>query len=137
MRNVSHKKLSLRDLVTIAFLGGIVTGCFQPALPISMRPQYPIDVFFEKETTDRPYNELQLLTLSGEEPLNDRSRKDRERLLYRGNDVQQKDLLMAKLVIDAQKLGADALANVKYRVFTSEKTTGYQLEGLAVKYRGE
>ncbi len=137
MRKVSRKKLSLRVLVAFAFWGGILTGCFQPALPISTRPQYPIDVFFEKETTDRTYDELQLLTLSDESPLSERSRRDKERLMYRGNDVQQKDLLMAKLVIDAQKLGADALVNVKYRVFTSATSTGYQLEGLAVKYRGE
>lgn len=137
MSEVRGKKLLLKALVAVAVLGGMLTGCFQPALPISTRPQYPIDVFFEKETTDRIYDELQLLTLSDETPLSERSRRDKERLMYRGNDVQQKDLLMARLVIDAQKLGADALVNVKYRVFTSATATGYKLEGLAVKYRGE
>jgi hypothetical protein len=117
-------------------LGGM-TGCFRPVIPISTRPQYPIDVFFDHETVDRPYTELQVLTLSEETPLSDREKRAKDRLLTRGNDLVQKDLLVAKLVVEAQKLGADALVRVKYQVYTTEKATGYSMEGLAVKYRGD
>lgn len=112
-------------------------GCFQPIIPIRMRDTYPIDVFYEGQTVERPYTELQLVIISEEIPLSDREKTARGRLLYRGNDMQQKDVLVAKLVIDAQKLQADALINVKYQVYTNEKATGYSMEGLAVKYRSE
>lgn len=117
-------------------LGGL-SGCFRPVIPINTRPQYPIDVVYENETVSRPYDEIRLLSLSEEKPLTDRQRRSRDRMLYRGNDLEQKDLLLAKMVVDAQKLGADALVNVKYQVYTSTTSTGYTLEGLAVKYQGE
>lgn len=120
----------------VLMLGGLA-GCFRPVIPISTRPQYPIDVFYVNETVNRPYDELTLLTMSGEKPLTPDQRRSRDRMLYRGNDMEQKDLLLAQMVVDAQKLGADALINVKYQVYTSATATGYTLEGLAVKYRGE
>jgi hypothetical protein len=126
-----------RGIVLFALMLGGLAGCFRPVIPISTRPQYPIDVFYEHETVSRPYDEVRLLSLSEEKPLDARQRRSRDRMLYRGNDLEQKDLLLAQMVVDAQRLGADALVNVKYQVFTSATTTGYTLEGLAVKYRGE
>ena len=114
-----------------------LVGCFRPVIPISTRPQYPIDVFYANETVSRPYEEVRLLSFSEEQPLSDKQNRSRDRMLYRGNDLEQKDLLLAKMVVDAQKLGADALVNVKYQVYTSATASGYTLEGLAVKYRGE
>ncbi|MCY7352243.1 MAG: hypothetical protein LH606_16530 [Cytophagaceae bacterium] len=118
-------------------LGLGMAGCFQPAIPIRMRDSYPIDVFYEGQSVDRSYTEIRLVVISEEIPLTNREKTAGGRMLYRGNDMQQKDLLVAKLVVDAQKLGADALINVKYQVYTNEKVTGYSMEGLAVKYRGE
>lgn len=135
MSEVKTKRYT--SLLVLALLTGGLAACFNPAIPISTRPQYPIDVFFNNQTVDRPYDELELLTIAEEVPLSDREKRSKERLLFRGNDVQQKDLLVARLVVDAQKLGADALVNVKYQVYTNEKATGYSMEGLAVKYRGE
>lgn len=123
-------------IVLFALLLGGLAGCFRPVVPISTRPQYPIDVFFENETISRPYDEIRLLSLSEENPLDAKQRRSRDRMLYRGNDMEQKDLLLAQMVVDAQRLGADALVNVKYQVYTSATATGYLLEGLAVKYRG-
>ena len=120
----------------VLMLGGLA-GCFRPVIPISTRPQYPIDVFYVNETISRHYEELTLLTMSEEKPLDAKQRRSRDRMLYRGNDMEQKDLLLAQMVVDAQRLGADALINVKYQVYTSATATGYTLEGLAVKYRGE
>jgi len=121
-------------LLFALMLGGLM-GCFRPVVPISTRPQYPIDVFYENETVSRPYDEVRLLSFSEEKPLNAKQRRSRDRMLYRGNDMEQKDLLLAQMVVDAQRLGADALVNVKYQVYTSATATGYLLEGLAVKYR--
>lgn len=121
----------------LALMLGGLSGCFRPVIPISTRPQYPIDVIYVNETVSRPYEELTLLTMSEEKPLTAQQRRSRDRMLYRGNDMEQKDLLLAQMVVDAQKLGADALVNVKYQVYTSATATGYLLEGLAVKYRGE
>lgn len=126
-----------QHIVLTALLCGVLAGCFRPVIPISTRPQYPIDVFYANETVSRPYEELRLLSLSEEKPLSEKQARSRDRMLYRGNDLEQKDLLLAKMVVDAQKLGADALVNVKYQVYTSATASGYTLEGVAVKYRGE
>jgi uncharacterized protein YbjQ (UPF0145 family) len=57
--------------------------------------------------------------------------------MFRGNDAKTKELLTARLVIKAQKIGADAIINVKYKYYTSVNREGYLLSGLAVRYRGE
>ena len=58
-------------------------------------------------------------------------------MLARGNDMQQKELLMARMSMEAKKLGADALMNVKYQYYTSATANGYSLRGTAVKYQAE
>lgn len=128
-----------KNIGTVLFLGIIliVSGCFRPAIPISRGAVYPIDVFFENQSPDRPYSELQWVEISNEDLLNERQKKNGERLLHRGNDAQAKDLLTAQLVLKAQKLGADALMNVQYRYYTTTTTEGYSMRGLAISYRGE
>jgi hypothetical protein len=130
VQNFSGKILLLASL--------LLGGCFRPAIPISRGPVYPIDVFFENQTKpDRPYTELQWVELSNEETLTDRQKRSSERLLYRGNDAETKELLTAQLVLKAQRLGADALMNVQYKYFTTATTEGYLLRGMAIEYRGD
>ncbi|HEV7349991.1 hypothetical protein [Telluribacter sp.] len=115
----------------------LLSGCFRPAIPISGGPVYPIDVFFENQSPDRPYSELEWVELSKEEVLNEQQKKNSERMLFRGNNAQTKELLTAQLILKAQKLGADALMNVQYKYYTTATTEGYLLRGMAIEYRGE
>ncbi|WP_247234330.1 hypothetical protein [Telluribacter sp. SYSU D00476] len=126
-------------LGTVLFLGTFVvmSGCFRPAIPISRGAVYPIDVFYENQSPDRPYSELQWVEISNEDLLNERQKKSGERLLHRGNDAQAKELLTAQLVLKAQKMGAHALMNVQYKYYTTATTEGYSMRGLAIQYRGE
>jgi uncharacterized protein YbjQ (UPF0145 family) len=112
-------------------------GCFRPAIPISTGPNYPIDVFMSDQAPDRPYSEIQWVEISRQDSLDARQSKAGNRMAYRGNDAQAKDLLTAQLVLKAQKMGADALINVKYQYYTSATIEGYSMKGLAVKYRGD
>ncbi len=117
-------------------LTSLFVACFRPAIPISMGPNYPIDVFMSDQAPDRPYSEIQWVEISRQDSLDARQKKESNRMVYRGNDAQAKDLLTAQLVLKAQKLGADALISVKYQYFTSATVEGYTMKGLAVKYRG-
>ncbi|GAA4448369.1 hypothetical protein GCM10023189_06110 [Nibrella saemangeumensis] len=114
-----------------------LTGCFRPVIPISTHPRYPIDIFYENERPDRPFTEIQALEMKEETPLNPVQRTKDGRMVQRGKNMQEKELLLARLSLQAKRLGADALVNVRYKYYTSATTNGYVLEGVAVKYRPE
>lgn len=120
----------------IALFSLLLVACFQPSVPISTNPKYPIDVFFNNQEPDRAYELIQKLETRREVPLDSRQSRG-GRMLYRGNNMEQKELLIAQLVVDAKKLGADALVQVKYRYYTTQTANGYSLEGLAVRYRSD
>jgi hypothetical protein len=123
-------------LFTFIFSLFTCLSCFQPSIPISTQPKYPIDVFFGSQAPERPYEVIQKLTTRNEVPLNaEQSRGGR--MLQRGNNMEQKELLVAQMVVDAKRLGADALVAVKYRYYTTQTANGYSLEGQAVRYRGD
>lgn len=115
----------------------IVAGCFRPVIPISTGPKYPVDIFYEGQSPpDRPFTTLQALETHREDTLSANQNKN-GRMLARGNDMQQKELLMARMSMEAKKLGADALMDVKYQYYTSATANGYSLRGTAVKYQAE
>ena len=124
------KKLS----VAILLLG--LTGCFKPMVYLQNKPSYPVDVFYENQRPERPFDPLQDLEVKGEVPLADRQSANR-RMLSRGNDMQQKELMLSRLTIQAKKLGADALVAVRYTYYTSTTDNGYIMSGLAVRYKQE
>ncbi len=132
---MTHPKLVRGFLFLL--LTSLFAACFRPAIPISTGPNYPIDVFMSDQAPDRPYSEIQWVEISRQDSLDARQKKDSNRMVYRGNDAQAKDLLTAQLVLKAQKVGADALINVQYQYFTSATVEGYTMKGLAVKYRGD
>ena len=99
-------------------------------------PKYPIDVFYFNERPDRPFDPIQELNSTGEVPLNARQTAD-YRMVQRGNDMQQKETLLARMTLEAKKLGADALIDVQYKYYTSRTDNGYLMSGMAVKYRKE
>jgi hypothetical protein len=117
--------------VTVAVLAGCSSG-----VPISTSKKYPIEVLYENQSLDRPFSEIGWVEISSEDSLTARQTKDRK-MMYRGNDAETKELLAARLVMKAQKIGADALINVQYKYYTSVKTEGYIMKGLAVRFRGE
>jgi hypothetical protein len=124
---------------TILWLGTLcfMSGCFRPAIPISTGPKYPVELFYADQQPSRPYTELKLLSVSEEAALQANQRIRGGRMLGRGNTMLDKDALMAKLTLQAQRLGADALVQVRYQYFTTATANGYLLEGIAVKYKEE
>ncbi|MEZ0542117.1 hypothetical protein [Fibrella arboris] len=115
----------------------LLSGCFRPAIPISTGPKYPVDLFYADQQPGRSYDELKFLSISDEVPLQANQRIRGGRMLSRGNTMLDKDVLMGKLTLQAKRLGADALINVRYQYFTTATANGYSLEGLAVKYKQE
>ena len=113
-----------------------LTGCFKPMVYLQNKPSYPVDVFYENQRPERPFDPLQDLEVKGEVPLVDRQSANR-RMVSRGNDMQQKELMLSRLTIQAKKLGADALVSVRYTYYTSTTDNGYIMSGLAVRYKQE
>ncbi|QRR01989.1 hypothetical protein [Dyadobacter sandarakinus] len=119
-----------------AFVAFVVAGCAGSGIPISTNTRYPIEVLYENQEPERPYSEIGIVEISSEDSLTADQTQDK-RMMYRGNDAKTKELLTARLVMKAQKIGADAIIHVRYKYFTSVKKEGYMLSGLAVRYRGE
>ncbi len=121
----------------VFLLAFMAAACFRPNIPISTNTVYPIDVFMNDEAPDRPYAELEWVEISRQDSLTTKQKSNSDRMLYRGNSADTKDLLTAQLVLKAQKLGADALMKVQYKYYTSATVEGYTMKGLAVQYRGD
>jgi hypothetical protein len=115
---------------------GLLTSCFRPIVYLQNRPNYPVDVFYANERPERPFVPLQDLESKGELTLADRQTANR-RMVSRGNNMQQKEVLLARLTMEAKKLGADALVDVQYKYYTSMTNDGYVMTGLAVRYKKE
>ncbi|GAB3328976.1 hypothetical protein GCM10027299_31780 [Larkinella ripae] len=133
-RIAKGKQYGLVSLV--ALLMGLA-GCFRPSIPISMSPNYPVDVFYENQQPDRPFTELEWLEYKEEFPLADQQKPLKGRMVKRGNNVEQKELLLARLTMQAKKLGADALIAVRYQYYSSATVNGYSMRGMAVRYQKE
>lgn len=124
------KKIPLALLV----LG--LTGCFRPVAYLQHKTHYPVDVFYENQRPERPFVPLQDLEIKDEIELT-RRQWGNQRMLSRGNDAQQKELMLSRLTMQAKKLDADALVAVRYTYYTAVNYNGYIMTGLAVKYKQE
>lgn len=123
--------------ILFSFLAAaLLSACTGNGIPISSNTKYPIQVLYDNEPLERPYSELAVVEIGSEDSLTADQTKDK-RMMFRGNDAKTKELLTARLVMKAQKIGADAIINVKYKYYTSVNREGYMLSGLAVRYRGE
>ena len=118
------------------FAAIMLSACAGSGIPISSNTKYPIEVLYDNQPLERPYSELAVVEIGSEDSLTADQTKDK-RMMFRGNDAKTKELLTARLVMKAQKIGADAIINVKYKYYTSVDKEGYMLSGLAVRYRGE
>ena len=134
MMNDFTKKIGIILGLLVVMLG--LAGCFKPIVYLQNKPNYPVDVFYDNQRPERPFAPLQDLEVKGEVPLTQRQSGNR-RMLSRGNDMQQKELLLARLTLQAKKLGADALVGVRYTYYTSVTDNGYVMTGVAVRYKKE
>lgn len=114
----------------------LLSACAGGGIPISTNTKYPIEVLYDNQPLERPYSEIAIVEIGSEDSLTADQTQDK-RMMFRGNDAKTKELLTARLVMKAQKIGADAIINVKYKYYTSVNKEGYMLSGLAVRYRGE
>jgi hypothetical protein len=138
MKNEYRKETAGRyGLTVLIVLMMGLAGCFRPAIPISMSPNYPVDVFYEHQQPDRPFTELEWLEYKEEVPLADQQKPLKGRMVKRGNSVEQKEILLARLTMQAKKMGADALISVRYQYYSSATVNGYSMRGMAVKYQKE
>lgn len=135
MMNDFMKKIAIQYLLSGILLLGLA-GCFKPIVYLQNSPNYPVDVFYDNQRPERPFAALQDLEVKGEVPLAQRQ-SGNNRMLSRGNDMQQKELLLARLTLQAKKLGADALVDVRYSYYTSMTDNGYTMSGVAVRYKKE
>ncbi|WP_353717636.1 hypothetical protein [Dyadobacter sp. 676] len=122
--------------ILFSIIAIILSACAGSGIPISSNTKYPIEVLYDNQPLERPYSEIGVVEISSEDSLTADQTVDK-RMMYRGNDAKTKELLTAKLVMKAQKIGADAIINVKYKYYTSVNKEGYMLSGLAVRFRGE
>lgn len=113
------------------------SGCFKPVIYFGNKdPKYPVAIFYAGQKPQRAYTPIRELETRTETVLTPQQNANR-RMLKRGNDMQDKEVMLGKMALDAKKLGADALINVRYTYFTDQTTDGYVLTGLAVRYQAE
>jgi hypothetical protein len=96
--------------------------------------KYDIDIFIANESKpQQSYAVIEQISLSNEEPLQDKQSQN-GKMLYIGNTQLKKKELLDKLVAKAIDLGATALMDIKYQVYTTQFTTGYTFSGTAIRY---
>ena len=122
--------------IAILLLTLILTGCFRPVAYLQNKTHYPVEVFYENQRPERPFAPLQDLEIKDEVDLTQRQWGN-QRMLSRGNNAQQKELMLSRLTMQAKKLGADALVAVRYTYYTAVNYNGYIMTGLAVTYKQE
>lgn len=95
--------------------------------------KYEIDVIYFNETPKQKFEVIEPLSITQEIPLEDKQTQN-GKMLYRGNHQTEKQNLLNKMIESALALGAGALVDVKYQVFSTSTTTGYTFTGKAVRY---
>jgi len=95
--------------------------------------KYEIDVVYFNETPKQKFEVIESLSLTQEIPLEEKQTQN-GKMLYRGNHQTEKQNLLNKMIESALAIGAGALVDVKYQVFSTSTTTGYTFTGKAVRY---
>lgn len=137
----NQRQINYRIGFLLSILVATLSGCYSSqtggrAMPISLaKPAYAVDVFYENQTVARPYIELQPVKIEYELLLTDQQTTDKNRMVQRGNDQAQKEVLIDQLVLQAVGLGAHAIVNVKYKYYTTAVVNGFVMEGMAVRYQ--
>jgi len=95
--------------------------------------KYEIDVVYFNESPKQNFEVIEPLSITQEIPLEEKQTQN-GKMLYRGNHQIEKQNLLNKMIESALALGASALIDVKYQVFSTSTTTGYTFTGKAVRY---
>lgn len=95
--------------------------------------KYDIDVVYFNESPKQSFEVIEAVSISAEIPLEDNQTQN-GKMLYRGNHQTEKQNLLNKMVESALALGASALIDVKYQVYSTNMSTGYTFTGKAVRY---
>jgi uncharacterized protein YbjQ (UPF0145 family) len=95
--------------------------------------KYAIDVVYFNETPKQSYELIESISISDEVPLTVNQTQN-DKMLYRGVHQNKKKEILEKMVSKAEELGASALIDVKYSVYSTKDANGYQFTGKAVRY---
>ena len=95
--------------------------------------KYDIDVLYFNEHPKQSYEDIETIKMSGEVPLEDKQTQN-GKMLYRGNHQDKKQEILRQLVEKALELGATALIDVKYSVYSTQTANGFTFTGKAVRY---
>ncbi|RXK52283.1 hypothetical protein [Aquirufa rosea] len=95
--------------------------------------KYAIEVFYFNENPKQSYEVIDLVSISGEVPLEDKQTVN-GKMLNRGNHQLKKQELLSQMVEKATEMGASALMDVKYQVYSTQYATGYTFSGKAIRY---
>jgi hypothetical protein len=95
--------------------------------------KYDIDVVYFNDHPKQSYEDIETIKMSGEVPLDDKQTKN-GKMLYRGNHQNKKQEILTQMVEKAKELGASALIDVKYSVYSTQTASGFTFTGKAVRY---
>lgn len=140
LKRITH--FTLYTARAAPFIFTLFISCARPlsspngglGVPIKLaNVEYPIDVFYENQPTTRAYTAIGPVKIEKEVPLSESQTKG-GRMIYRGNDEEQKRALLDQLIIQAVGMGAHAIVNVRYKYYTAKDYQGFVMDGTAVKY---
>ncbi|MFM2400944.1 MAG: hypothetical protein RI950_460 [Bacteroidota bacterium] len=95
--------------------------------------KYDIDVVYFNDHPKQSYEDIETIKMSGEVPLDDKQTQN-GKMLYRGNHQNKKQEILTQMVEKAKELGASALIDVKYSVYSTQTASGFTFTGKAVRY---
>ena len=95
--------------------------------------KYDIDVLYFNEHPKQSYEDIETIKMSGEVPLEDKQTQN-GKMLYRGNHQDKKQEILRQMVEKAKELGATALIDFKYSIYSTQTASGFTFTGKAVRY---
>lgn len=108
-----------------------LAGC---AIPISSRSHYGLDVYYQNDLPNRPFNELGLVEVEDQRKNLPNASSPNGRTMM-GLDSRAKDQLLAQLAAKAKaSVNADGLIQVDYKLTLTQDVAVYKISGLAIKY---
>ena len=133
--NLNACKTNKNVQTTSYYKNNYETGTYdqKTGLGFQTPDKFPIEILEGQDKPQTAYEEIQNLSLSDETPIQP-DQEYKGKMLKRGNNQQEKKAMLDRLVAQAQDLGASGLMNVNYKVFSTQKTTGYVLSGTAFRY---
>lgn len=95
--------------------------------------KYAIDVFYFNEQPKQSYEVIESIHFSDEIPLS-ADQTQNGKMLNRGIHQNKKKEILDKMVAKAEELGASAIMDVKYQIYTTKDANGYTFSGTAIRY---